>query len=154
MPQGTLRKRNPEHQNWDSKLIPRTGENHHTDPKKKLSKGSLTYTPRNRGEQTYNGQAKTKPPELRHKTIGSANLKHFSKKKTTKISASQQDDGTHTMVKEKLKNQGKPLKLREGSSEARQQRWWGTTTRPCVRACASERASGEQGRCGCCGVLT
>jgi len=39
MPQVTLRKRKPEHQNRVSKLIPRTGENHHTDPKKKPIKG-------------------------------------------------------------------------------------------------------------------
>lgn len=80
MPQGTLMKRKPEHQNWNPKVIPRTGENHHTDRKKNLSKGSLTYTPRKRGEETHNGKTKTKPPKLRHKTIGSANLKRFSKK--------------------------------------------------------------------------
>jgi len=68
-----------------------------------------------------------------------AQISSVFRNKTTKFSASQQEEGTHTMVKEKLKNQGKPLKLWEGSSEARQQRWWGTTTRPCVRERASER---------------
>lgn len=78
MPQVTLRKRKPEHQNRVSKLIPRTGENHHTDPKKKPIKGKPYSHAEKAGRgKKKNGQTKTKPHELRHKTIGSANLKRI-----------------------------------------------------------------------------
>jgi hypothetical protein len=138
MPEVTLRKRKPEHQNRVSKLIRRTGENHHTDPKKKSIKGEALITRRESGERKQTtGKRRPNLPNSDTRRL-EAQISSIFRKETTKISASQQEDGTHTMVKEKLKNQGKPLKLREGSSEARQQRWWGTTTRPCVRACARE----------------
>lgn len=158
MPQVTLRKRKPEHQNWDSKLIPRTGENHHTDPKKKSIKGKPYLHAEKAGRGNTQRENEDETSQTQTQDTLEAQISSVFRKKTTKISASQQEDGTHTMVKEKLKNQGKPLKLREGSSEARQQRWWGTTTRPCVRACvracASEGENRERGSRGGSRVLT
>jgi hypothetical protein len=123
-------------------------------PKKKAYQREALLTRRESGERkqkTGKGRPNLTNSDTRRLE---AQISSVFRNKTTKTSASQQEDGTHTMVKENLKNQGKPLKLREGSSEARQQRWWGTTTRPCVRACASERENRERERCGCSRVLT
>jgi hypothetical protein len=152
MPQGTLRKRKPEHQNWDSKLIPRTGENHHTDQKKNLSKGSLTYTPRKWGEETHNGKTKNKPPELRHKTIGSANLERFWKK-DHKIF------GKPTRRRYTYHGEREVEEPRKATEVAGRKLRSATTAMvgdddEAVRACASERENRERGRRGCGRVLT